>query len=348
MFRIASRATAGALVLAAIACGESTGPSAASADLMANALTKLSPGVADLSTSFSESATAAAWVPGPGGPGRGALGMSGLLGGGLGADFDGSRDFAYFGGQGGPGRGHRGGPFGGVASCAAGTFAAATGVITCPSETRNGLTIARTLAYKTVAGAAQQAYDTATTASITETRSVSGTTTFTPDSGRGRGPGRGHGPGGAGFFGLGRGADSSRVTITSATSTVSHNSTRTVTGLQTGATQRTVNAAVAGRESTTGASSAGAFTSTRVTGDTTRGLVIPVATSTNARPYPTAGTVIRQVTATVTLGSQAAQTTSRREVITYDGSATARITITQDGTTKNCTIALPRGRPTCA
>jgi hypothetical protein len=344
MFRNASRAALGALVLAAVACGESLAPNAATEDLIANALTTLSPGVADLSTSFSESATSAAWVPGPGGPGRAALGMGSLLGGGLGADFDGSRDFGYFGGFGGPGRGHRGGPFGGVASCAGGTFAAGTGVITCPAETRNGLTIARTIAYKTAAGAAQQAYDTATTASITETRSVTGTTTFTPDSGRGRG----HGKGGPGFFGLGRGADSSRITVSSATSTVSNNSTRTVTGLQTGSTQRTVNAAAAGRESTTGTSSAGAFTATRVTGDTTRGVVIPVATTTNTRPYPTAGTVIRQVNATVTITGQAAQSTSRREVITYDGTATAKITITQDGTTRNCTIALPHGRPSCS
>lgn len=346
MIRTATRAAAGALVLASVACGESTAPGAASDDLIANALTTLSPGVADLSTSFSESATSAAWVPGPGGPGRRGLGMGAMLGGGLGADFTGTHDFNFFGGMSGPGRGHRGGPFGGVASCAGGTYAAATGVITCPSVTRNGLTIARTIAYKTAGGAAQQTYDTATTNAITETRAVSGTTTFTADSGRGRG--HGHGPGGPGFFGLGRGADSSRVTVTSATSTVAHNSTRTVSGLATGSTQRTIEAAATGRESTTGATSAGAFTATRVTGDTTRGLVIPVATSTNARPYPTAGTVIRAVTATVTLTGKAAQTTTRREVITYDGTATAKATITHDGTTRNCTIALPHGRPSCS
>lgn len=40
-------------------------------------------------------------------------------------------------------------------------------------------------------------------------------------------------------------------------------------------------------------------------------------------------------------------TNNRREVITYDGSATAKVIITENGTTKNCTIALPRGRPSC-
>jgi hypothetical protein len=34
-------------------------------------------------------------------------------------------------------------------------------------------------------------------------------------------------------------------------------------------------------------------------------------------------------------------------VITYDGTATAKVVITQDGTTQNCTLPLPRGRLTC-
>ncbi|AHG89339.1 hypothetical protein J421_1802 [Gemmatirosa kalamazoonensis] len=343
MNRTTSRAVAGALVLAAAACGESaTSPSASTSDFLANALTTLSPGMDQLSTSFASGATQAAWIPGPGGPGRNALGIGSLLGGGLGADYVGEVFFAF---GGGPGHGPHGGPFGVAATCTGGTYSATTGVVTCPSETRNGLTIARTIQFKNAAGSPQAAYDTATTNSISEHRTVTGTTTFTADSGRGR---DGHGHGGPGFFGLGRGPDSSRVTITSASTTVNESSDRVVSGLATGSTQRTVNATAAGRESTTGQSSAGAFTSTRATGDTTRGLVIPVATSTNTRPYPTAGTVIRAMSATVTFTGQAAQSTTRREVITYDGSATAKLTITQDGTTKNCTIALPRGRPSCS
>jgi hypothetical protein len=346
MIRTTVRAAAGTLLLAAVACGDSSSSTSpdASADFIANALTTLSPGITQLSTSFASTATAAAWIPGPGGPGRNALGMGGLLGGGLGEDFTGEIAFTFgdFGGRG--HGGPHGGPFGIASTCSGGTFAAATGVVTCPTETRNGISLTRTIAFKTTAGAAQAAYDTATTNSIQEKRTVSGTTTFTADSGRGR-DGRGHGPG---FFGLGRGADSSRITVSAATTTVSSSSDRTVAGLATGATQRTVSSSAAGTESTTGTSSAGAFTAKRVTGDTTRGLVIPVATTSNTHPYPTAGTVIRQVTATVTIGSAAAQTTTRREVVTYDGSATAKLTITQDGTTKNCTIALPRGRPSCS
>ena len=38
---------------------------------------------------------------------------------------------------------------------------------------------------------------------------------------------------------------------------------------------------------------------------------------------------------------------TRREVITYDGSTTATVVITQDGTTQTCTLPLPRGRMSC-
>lgn len=341
MNRITSRVLVGAIAATAVAaCSETMSPNA-SDDLLANALTTLSPGVSELSTSFSTGATGAAWVPGPGGPGRNGLAGGGMLGAGLGDDFNGNRAFDD---HGGPGRGARGGPFGNTPNCTGGTYSAATGVVTCPTETVNGLTITRTVAYKNAAGAAQAAYDSATTNSIVDTRSVTGTTTFTPDTGRGGH----HGPGGPGFFGLGRGPDSSRITVTTATTTVANSSTRSVTGLAAGSTQRTVNSKASSKEATTGSSSAGAFTASRTMGDTTTGLVIPVATTTNTRPYPTAGTVIRAMSATVTFTGKAAQTTTRREVLTYDGSATAKLTITQDGTTKSCTIALPNGRPSCS
>ena len=83
----------------------------------------------------------------------------------------------------------------------------------------------------------------------------------------------------------------------------------------------------------------------RVAGDTTTGLVIPVSTS--GPSYPTAGTVVRSMKATLTYEGQAAVEASRREVVTYDGTATAQITITENGTTKHCTRALPRGRLVC-
>jgi len=70
--------------------------------------------------------------------------------------------------------------------------------------------------------------------------------------------------------------------------------------------------------------------------------------------------VVNKATATVTLGNltqtyngsprSATATTVPAGLtvnITYNGSATATITITQDGTTKTCTLPLPHGMPVC-
>jgi hypothetical protein len=35
-------------------------------------------------------------------------------------------------------------------------------------------------------------------------------------------------------------------------------------------------------------------------------------------------------------------------VLTYNGSTTATLVITENGTTKTCSITLPRGRPSCS
>jgi hypothetical protein len=73
--------------------------------------------------------------------------------------------------------------------------------------------------------------------------------------------------------------------------------------------------------------------------------VIPLE---SGRPtYPTAGRVIRAMHSSVTIAGGSPTVHDRREVITYDGSATATITITQDGTTKTCTLPLPHGIPVC-
>jgi len=336
MKRTDPRVLVGALALALAACRDGTTTPQATADLLSNALTTSSAGFDALSSSYAATGLTATWVPGPGGPGRNGLGTGGLMGGGLGGEFAGGVGFE--GHHGGPGHG----PFGlGARTCTGGTFT--SGRVTCPVETNNGLTITRSFAYTNAAGTAQQAYDSLTTNTINAKVDVSGTQTFTADSSRG-GRGPGHGPGFG--FGLGRGPDSSRVTVLTATTTVKHSSDQTVSGLLSTSTQRTVNGTSTGSESTTGTTSAGSFTATRAQGDTTKGLVIPV--STTGSTYPTAGTVIRAMTATVTLQGQAAQTSTRREVLTYDGSATAKLTITQDGTTKTCTVALPRGRPSCS
>jgi len=120
----------------------------------------------------------------------------------------------------------------------------------------------------------------------------------------------------------------------------------TVAGLASGSTKRTVNGTSQGEESTTGTSSKGAFTAKRVAADTSKGIEIPIENG--KATYPTAGTIIRAMNATVTFAGATPVTASRREVITYDGSATAKIVITINGETKNCTMALPRGRPSCS
>jgi hypothetical protein len=127
---------------------------------------------------------------------------------------------------------------------------------------------------------------------------------------------------------------------------VQHSSTRTVSGLASGSTQRTVNGASKGTEQSSGKTEDGtSFTASRLVADTTTGLVVPLQ---DGRPtYPTQGTIVRVMQATVTLDGKSPTSSSRKEVVTYDGSATAKVTITKNGTTKNCTMPLPFGRLEC-
>lgn len=252
---------------------------------------------------------------GPGGPGGGGRGHGGRHGHGpegdlfgLGLMGGGLRD-DFFGGVG-FGRGFDHGPFGGALPTTC-TFSSSTGRVSCDPVATNGLTVTRSASYTTAAGVAQSAPD-STTNAINLQIAVSGTT-------------------------VRRNGD---------TSVVQHASNRTVTGLAASSTQRTVNGTSAGKETRSGTSdSLGHYVAVRTIGDTTSGLVVPLE---NGRPtYPTAGTVVRSMTVTVTFDGQAPTTTSRREVVTYDGSNTATVVITKDGTTKTCSLPLPRGRLAC-
>ncbi|HEY0928637.1 MAG TPA: hypothetical protein VGE27_01855 [Gemmatimonas sp.] len=243
-----------------------------------------------------------------GGPRRGGPGGPGA-GGMMGGGLDGN-----FLGQFTPGRGPGRGAFG-VRIDSTCVFAASTGDLTCGPNTRNGLTVTTIYSIKTAAGAAQSKIDTTTTNSVRTRTTVSGTTTRSRDG--------------------------------SVTATVNSRSDRTVTGLTAASTERTVNGTSFGTETAAGTNRDGdKFTATRTASDTTVGLVIPV--SATAATYPKAGKVTRVMTATTTLDGGTAKSTSRKEVLTYDGTATAKLVITEDGTTKNCTIALPRGRPSCS
>jgi hypothetical protein len=331
--------------LVGAACAELTNPTQSSLtpSALTGAFSTVPVGYGYLTSSFVGTAasgvrSAGFWL---GGGRNGGMERGALMGGGLQASFSGE--------GGGFGRGLPG-PFGGGLSCTS-TFNTATGRLVCETVTQNGLTLARSAQYKNAAGTIQQAFD-STTNSVNIQSTVTGTVTYTPpDSASGGDRGRrGHGGGGRACWGDGRGAGGlllgDTATIVSATTTVNNTSDRTVTGLASASTQRTVNGTSRGQESTTGTSSRGTFTATRVAGDTTVGLVIPVATS--GQSYPTAGTLVRAMQASVTYTGEAATTVSRREVITYDGSATAKVEITENGTTRSCTRPLPRGPLSCS
>ncbi len=230
---------------------------------------------------------------------------------GWGAFMGGGIGEAFIGGIG-FGRGFGRGPFGewhDDDNCA---FSTTTNRLECTIVRGSSLTINRSFSFLDGAGGVQQAFDTATTNTVNVKTSVSGTITH-------------------------------HETVTS---TVNDSSDFTVTGLASGSTQRTINGTSAGTESTTGTRDDVAFTAARTAGDTITGVVIPIQ---DGRPtYPTAGSIVRSMQATVTLGGESPSTSSRREVITFDGSATAKVVITQDGVTKNCTKPLPHGRLSCS
>jgi hypothetical protein len=330
----------GTVLCALAACQDSTGGSASPLTEVAltAALSSVPIGYGDLSSSYvgvlgAGAGSAGFWL---GGGREASFDHGELMGGGLQDAFDGDIAFLSRGG-------HRG-PFGGGLPCAA-TFNASTGRLVCPDETHHGITTSRSAQYTDASGAVQQAFDTLTTNSVNQQTTVSGTIVFdrAADSASADDHGRSH-------WGRGRGpagrllGDSS--TVLTASTTINSASSRTVAGLAQGSTQRTVNGTSAGQETTTGTSSRGSFTATRTVGDTTTGVVVPVVVGT--RSYPTAGTVIRAMQATLQYQGEAAVTLSRREVITYDGSAVAKIAITENGTTKSCTRALPRGRVVCS
>ena len=320
--RILFIAGAGA-VMAACATDNATSPVASSQAAAALISAPLSFGATN-SSFVGNSAPTNAFVPtglsaGESHDDHGGPGWGGFMGGGIGEAFIGGLGF-------GPGIGR--GPFENFGRREAGdsdseesdsfdhsdncAFSATTNRVDCATITHDGLTINRSFSFLDASGAVQQAFDTATTNTVNVKKSVSGTVTH-------------------------------HETVTS---TVNGSSDLTVAGLASGSTQRTVNGTSAGTDATTGTRDGVAFTASRSAGDTTTGLVIPIQ---NDHPtYPTAGTIVRSMTATVTVSGQTPSTSSRREVITFDGSATATVVITHDGVIKNCTKPLPHGRLTCA
>ncbi|MBW7932556.1 MAG: hypothetical protein H3C62_02875 [Gemmatimonadaceae bacterium] len=250
------------------------------------------------------------------GPGRfgmrgGMLGLGALdMGGGMGPMMGGGLGDDYAGGRG-LGRdfvrGRHGDPAVAQSTC---TYDAGAQRATCAAVSDRGLTITRSVAWYDASGAVMTAFDSDKTDAINTRVTVFGTI----------------------------------LRRDSATTTVNNASDRTIRGLAKGSTAHTVNGTASASEVTTGTDNAGSFTARRTAADTVRNVVVPVADT--GRTYPTAGSVIRVMNITVQRAS-GTTSSSRREVVTYDGSATAKMVITLDGTTKTCTMPLPMGRPTC-
>lgn len=192
-------------------------------------------------------------------------------------------------------------------------YSATSGSTTC-SRIRDGLTRTRVIQFEDAAGKATQTFDATTTNSVEVKITVTGTATRWDND----------------------------------QSTINSSSDQTVSGLAKGSTSRTVNSTSSSSENTTGTSREGAFTSKRVASDDVKGVVIPFPTSTDWFPFPTAGSISRSISTTVQITGQSAKSSSRSEVITYDGSNKAKVVITQNDTTQNCTLPLPHGRLTCS
>ena len=310
--RFTALAAAAASLLAA-ACLSTTDAGSATSELISGfQSTPVAFGNVSSTFAGSESGDTNPWGP-PGRPGHGPDGPGGHGGhhgpGPMGFMMGGGLGDGFLGLGFGPGFGHR--PPGEGDPFATCSFNSGSGREEC-SETHDGLTISRTSQFKDASGTVQSAFDSLTTNSINTRISVSGTVTR-------------------------RDGD---------VSAVQHASDRTVTGLAQGSTQRTVNGTSAGQETTTGTDSTGSFTAVRTAGDTVQAVVIPF---TSGHPsYPISGSVIRSMKVVVTYAGSAATTSTRREVISYDGSATATIVITHDGETKTCTLPLPHGHLTCS
>jgi hypothetical protein len=283
--------------------------------LLSSAFNSIPAGYDEVQSTFADTPDSMG-IGGRGGPwmpdrmgGRGRGGPGGPGGPGLGNLMGGGLGPGFLGGIG-VGHGIGNGPFGDVGRDSSCTFSAASGDVTCAPATRNGITITRVASYKTAAGVAQSKPD-STTNSARIRLTVSGT----------------------------------RTRRDSATAVIASSSDRTVTGLTKGSTARTVNGVSSGSENTTGTNASGAFTSLRVASDTVKSLVIPVQ---DGKPtYPSSGSVVRYSKVTATVAGGSAQVSERRETITYNGTATATLVIVENGVTKNCTVALPHGRPSC-
>ena len=210
------------------------------------------------------------------------------------------------------GKGRGRGPFGIFSLPDSCTYDTGTGRVSCPDKTEHGLTVSASFAFKDDAGASQAKFDTLTTNLVNMKVNVSGTVTRREGT---------------------------------TTSTVKHSSDRTVEGLAPGKTARKINGVASAHEDIAGTRDSMKFTAVRDVNDTTSNLVIPIV---DGRPtIATSGTVIRNMTVSITPEGGTATSKSRREEVTFDGTNVVKVKLTVDGTTQNCTITLPSKKLVC-
>jgi hypothetical protein len=207
--------------------------------------------------------------------------------------------------------GNGNGPFGFKELPSTCAFSEATGRVTCPDKMRRGLTITSSFAFKDAAGVAQPEFVRGVTDQVNAKISITGTKTRHDGD---------------------------------ITSTVDHQSDRTVTGFAAGSTQRTVNGTASAHEEVSGTKDGVEFSAERDATETTTNVVIP--TVDRRKAIPTSGTVVREFTVTITKGDEAPVTKTRKEEITFNGDV-INVKITQDGVVKNCAITLPRRKLVC-
>lgn len=176
-----------------------------------------------------------------------------------------------------------------------------------------GMTVTRTVAFYDAAGARQERYDSLTTARVVTDEKVTGSSTLTVNGNQ-------------------------RAMSIEA----SHHSE--VSGLAGRETQVTLNASGTSKVTMAVTRDGKTITTSVSANDATKDLVVPVPRARGA--FPKSGTVTHDRTVSATDGTNST-TRSFREVITFDGTATAKVTVTVNGTTKSCTRALDTGRLSC-
>lgn len=182
--------------------------------------------------------------------------------------------------------------------------------VVCAPVTRNGLTIQRSFVFLDANGAPQARRDETTVASNTRV-AVAGTVA---------------GPRGS--------------------ITVDRASTLTVSGLRPGSATHTLDGEESGTMSGTHATDRGTVVSTETFRATTEKVVVPVPRSPGA--WPLSGTSTRRSTVTASReGSSGTRTRTVSHQVTFNGTRYVPVTITLDGTTRQCTLDLALHRTDC-